>query len=97
MNFSLYWQHADVISKGLFFILLLMSVVSWVVFILRVNVKAAIDVEQVSSISSSCIRDNISTGISNGNQMHPFLARLSRNGSLFYLCAKPGLNVPSPF
>lgn len=37
MNFSLYWQHADAISKMLYFVLLAMSVTSWVVFILRVQ------------------------------------------------------------
>lgn len=36
MNFSLYWQHADAISKTLYFLLLAMSVATWCVFILRV-------------------------------------------------------------
>lgn len=37
MNFSIYWQHADVVSKALYFILLIMSVTSWSVFFLRLR------------------------------------------------------------
>ena len=36
MNFSMYWQHADAISKTLYFVLLAMSVATWCVFILRI-------------------------------------------------------------
>lgn len=36
MNFSVYWQHADVVSKSLYFILIALSVTTWVVFVLRV-------------------------------------------------------------
>lgn len=36
MNFAVYWQHADAISKGLYFILLLLSLTTWIVFVLRV-------------------------------------------------------------
>ncbi|XID74617.1 MotA/TolQ/ExbB proton channel family protein [Alkanindiges sp. WGS2144] len=36
MNFSMYWQHADAISKTLYFILLAMSVATWCIFILRI-------------------------------------------------------------
>lgn len=36
MNFSLYWQHADVISKSLYFVLIALSIITWVVFVLRV-------------------------------------------------------------
>ena len=35
MNFSVYWQHADAISKTLYFVLLAMSIATWTVFILR--------------------------------------------------------------
>ena len=35
MNFSVYWQHADAVSKSLYFILLAMSIATWTVFILR--------------------------------------------------------------
>lgn len=35
MNFSIYWQHADAISKTLYFVLLAMSVATWCIFILR--------------------------------------------------------------
>ena len=36
MNFSVYWQHADVVSKTLYFILLAMSIITWTLFIIRV-------------------------------------------------------------
>ncbi len=36
MNFSVYWQHADAVSKSLYFILLALSLITWVVFVLRV-------------------------------------------------------------
>ncbi|MFB2588304.1 MotA/TolQ/ExbB proton channel family protein [Acinetobacter sp. c1-l78] len=36
MDFSVYWQYADSISKTLYIILLVMSLASWAVFILRV-------------------------------------------------------------
>lgn len=36
MNFAVYWQHADAVSKSLYFILLLLSLTSWIVFVLRV-------------------------------------------------------------
>ena len=36
MNFSVYWQHADAVSKTLYFVLLAMSIATWTVFILRI-------------------------------------------------------------
>ncbi|MFC0819670.1 MotA/TolQ/ExbB proton channel family protein [Moraxella marmotae] len=36
MDFTIYWSHTDAVSKTLFFILLALSVVSWVVGIVRV-------------------------------------------------------------
>ena len=35
MNFSVYWQHADAVSKTLYFLLLAMSITTWTVFVLR--------------------------------------------------------------
>mgnify|MGYP003429067416 FL=1 len=35
MNFSVYWEHADAVSKTLYFVLLAMSIATWTVFILR--------------------------------------------------------------
>ncbi|TXJ07765.1 MAG: MotA/TolQ/ExbB proton channel family protein [Acinetobacter sp.] len=35
MNFSVYWQHADAVSKTLYFILLAMSIATWTVFMIR--------------------------------------------------------------
>ena len=35
MNFSVYWQHADAVSKTLYFILLAMSIATWTIFSLR--------------------------------------------------------------
>ena len=36
MNFSVYWQHADAISKTLYFVLLAMSIATWTIFVLRI-------------------------------------------------------------
>ena len=36
MNFSVYWQHADTVSKTLYFILLAMSIATWTIFALRI-------------------------------------------------------------
>ncbi len=36
MNFSVYWQHADAVSKTLYFVLLVMSIATWTIFIIRV-------------------------------------------------------------
>ena len=36
MDYALYWQNTDFLSKSLFFILLLMSVISWCAIVLRV-------------------------------------------------------------
>lgn len=35
MNFSVYWEHADAVSKTLYFVLLAMSIATWTVFVLR--------------------------------------------------------------
>ncbi|KAA8732771.1 MotA/TolQ/ExbB proton channel family protein [Acinetobacter qingfengensis] len=35
MNFSVYWQHADAVSKTLYFILLAMSITTWTFFVIR--------------------------------------------------------------
>jgi biopolymer transport protein ExbB len=35
MNFSMYWQHADAVSKTLYFVLLAMSIATWTIFVLR--------------------------------------------------------------
>lgn len=35
MNFSIYWAHADAISKTLYFVLLAFSIATWTIFVLR--------------------------------------------------------------
>lgn len=35
MNFSVYWQNADAVSKTLYFVLVAMSIVTWSVFVIR--------------------------------------------------------------
>ncbi|WP_343597928.1 MotA/TolQ/ExbB proton channel family protein [Acinetobacter sp.] len=35
MNFSVYWQNADAVSKTLYFVLIAMSIATWTIFILR--------------------------------------------------------------
>ena len=36
MDFGFYWSHTDAVSKTLFFVLLALSMISWVVGIMRV-------------------------------------------------------------
>ncbi|MBP5993123.1 MAG: MotA/TolQ/ExbB proton channel family protein [Acinetobacter sp.] len=36
MNFSVYWQHADAVSKTLYFLLLAMSIATWTIVVLRI-------------------------------------------------------------
>ena len=36
MNFSVYWQHADAVSKTLYFVLLAMSIATWTIVVLRI-------------------------------------------------------------
>ena len=36
MDFGFYWSHTDAVSKTLFFVLLALSMTSWVVGIMRV-------------------------------------------------------------
>lgn len=35
MNFSVYWQSADAVSKTLYFVLIVMSILTWTIFIIR--------------------------------------------------------------
>lgn len=42
MDFGFYWQHTDAVSKTLFFILIALSVISWVVGILRIKQSSAL-------------------------------------------------------
>lgn len=42
MDFGFYWQHTDAVSKTLFFILILLSIISWVVGILRIKQSVAL-------------------------------------------------------
>ena len=53
MNFSIYWQQADAISKTLYFVLLGMSVATWCVFILRVMATRQAKEAALKSLSSA--------------------------------------------
>ena len=52
MNFSIYWQHADAVSKTLYFILLAMSIATWTVFILRIDGDSPIKATSLCSTFS---------------------------------------------
>lgn len=51
MNFSIYWQHADAVSKTLYFILLAMSIATWTVFILRLMGTRQLKQQTCSTLS----------------------------------------------
>lgn len=53
MNFSIYWQHADAISKTLYFVLLAMSIATWCIFILRVMATRQARHTAVQALSQS--------------------------------------------
>ena len=56
MNFSVYWQHADAVSKTLYFILLAMSIATWTVFIIRMmgtrQLKQVVQLQLKSAVES---------------------------------------------
>ncbi len=53
MNFSIYWQHADAISKTLYFVLLAMSIATWCVFILRLMATRQAKEAALNSLSTA--------------------------------------------
>lgn len=53
MNFAVYWQHADAISKSLYFVLLLLSLTTWVVFVLRVLATRQAKATAFSALSAA--------------------------------------------
>lgn len=62
MNFSVYWQHADAVSKTLYFILLAMSIATWTIFIIRM-----IGTRQLKQIAKTQLKtavENLKTRIS---------------------------------
>lgn len=62
MNFSVYWQHADAVSKTLYFILLAMSITTWTIFIIRM-----IGTRQLKQIAKTQLKtavENLKTRIS---------------------------------
>lgn len=53
MDYTLYWQHTDILTKSLFFILLLMSVVSWCAIVLRILDTRRLQTEALSVLQQS--------------------------------------------
>lgn len=59
MNFSDFWSHADTLSHGLSIVLLVMSIATWTILILRIlatrqaHVTAAVDLEKSVAITAS--------------------------------------------
>lgn len=56
MNFSLYWQHTDLLSQSLFIILLLMSMLTWCVLLLRI-----LDMRQLGPKAMILLNQSVST------------------------------------
>lgn len=56
MNFSVYWQHADAVSKTLYFILLVMSIATWTICIIRLlgtrQLKQVVKTQLKNSVES---------------------------------------------
>ena len=53
MNFSVYWQHADAVSKTLYFVLLAMSITTWTIFVLRLMGTRQLEATSLCSTFSS--------------------------------------------
>lgn len=53
MNFSLYWSHADAISKTLYFVLLALSIATWTIFALRYMGTQKLKAEVKYSLSNA--------------------------------------------
>lgn len=53
MNFSLYWSHADAISKTLYFVLLALSIATWTIFALRYMGTQKLKAEVKHSLSNA--------------------------------------------
>lgn len=53
MDYALYWQHTDFLSKSLFFVLLLMSVVSWCAIVLRVLDTRRLQTEALAGLQQA--------------------------------------------
>ena len=53
MNFSVYWQHADAVSKTLYFVLLIMSIATWTVFILRLMGSRQLKLQAKAQLSQA--------------------------------------------
>ncbi len=53
MNFSVYWQHADAVSKTLYFVLLIMSIATWTVFVLRLMGSRQLKLQAKAQLSQA--------------------------------------------
>lgn len=53
MNFSVYWQHADAVSKTLYFILLAMSIATWTIFVLRLMGTRQLKLQAYAQLSQA--------------------------------------------
>ena len=53
MNFSVYWQHADAVSKTLYFVLLIRSIATWTVFILRLMGSRQLKLQAKAQLSQA--------------------------------------------
>jgi biopolymer transport protein ExbB len=55
MNLSMYWQHTDLLSQSLFIILLVMSILTWCVLLLRI-----LDTRQLGPKSLTLLTQSVS-------------------------------------
>ncbi len=55
MNFSVYWQHADAVSKTLYFVLLAMSIATWTIFVQLKTKLAPLGFEQRKAVAEQAL------------------------------------------
>jgi biopolymer transport protein ExbB len=66
MNLSTYWNHTDLLSQSLFVILLVMSLLTWTVLILRV-----LDTRQLVAVALAQLKQSVSQLRSRMQQLAP--------------------------
>ncbi|MEY4516103.1 MAG: hypothetical protein RL180_449 [Pseudomonadota bacterium] len=66
MNLSTYWNHTDLLSQSLFVVLLVMSLLTWTVLILRI-----LDTRQLAEVALAQLKQSVSQLRSRMQQLAP--------------------------
>lgn len=75
MNFSVYWQHADAVSKTLYFILLAMSIATWTIFVLRIMGTRQLKQQAYAQLSQALAKLKSKFAVLNFEQRKPLQSK----------------------